>query len=143
MAGRHLRNGSITVVRDRTGGRESNKVDKIRSLDNTTVSQEEETEGTVVIAEFECSNSDGTVTTDVSVGVSTRQLQDLLADVITTVRTDIVTVMETNNSSFEAEYSNLTLNFVTIAERLDSKLQAAIENITAKILQENDKLLGN
>jgi len=40
----------------------------------------------------ECSNSDSTVTTEVSVGVSTRQLQDLLTNIITNVRTDFVTI---------------------------------------------------
>lgn len=43
----------------------------------------------------ECSNSDSTVTTEVSVGVSARQLHDLLTDVINTVRTDVVTMTET------------------------------------------------
>ena len=48
--------------------------------------------------------------------MSIRQLQDLLTNIITTLRTDIVTMMETSNSTFEAEYSNLTSNFVTVAE---------------------------
>jgi len=64
--------------------------------------------------------------------MSTRQLQDLLTNIIATVRTDIVIMMETNNSAFEAEYSNLTSNFVILAEYLASKLQAAMENIAAK-----------
>ena len=56
------------------------------------------------------------------------------------MRTDIVRVMETNYYTIEAEYSNLTSNFVAIAEHRDSKLQAAMENIIAKLLQEDDKL---
>ena len=79
MAGRHLCNGSITAVGDSIGGRNSNEVYEISSLDNTTVSQEAETEGTVVIAEWECSNSDSK--TEVSVGMWTRKLQDLLTNI--------------------------------------------------------------
>jgi len=48
------------------------------------------------------------------------------------LRTDIVTIIETNNSKFQAECLYLRLD-------LDSKLQAATENITAKIRQENEK----
>jgi hypothetical protein len=40
----------------------------------------------------ECSNSDSRVTTELSVGVSTMQLQDLLTNIITNVRTDFVTM---------------------------------------------------
>ena len=40
----------------------------------------------------EGSNSDSTVTTEVGVGVWTRQLQDLLSSIITNVRTDFVTM---------------------------------------------------
>jgi len=39
--------------------------------------------------------------------MSTRQLQDLLTNALSTLRTDIVTIIETNNSEFEAECSNL------------------------------------
>lgn len=37
MAGRHLRNRSITFVEDNIGGRDSNEVDGISSLDNTGI----------------------------------------------------------------------------------------------------------
>jgi hypothetical protein len=64
------------------------------------VNQEAETVG-IVISECEGNNSDSTVTTEVSVGMSTRQVQDLLTNVISTLRSDIVTIIETNNSKFQ------------------------------------------
>jgi len=66
------------------------------------------------MAECEGNNSDSIVTTEVSVAMSTRQLQDLLTNVFSTLRSD----------------------FVTFTEQLDSKLQAA----TAKKQQEKEKL---
>jgi hypothetical protein len=110
MAGRHLRNESITFVEDSIGGRDSDEVDEISSLDNTAVNKETETEGTVM-SECEGNNSDSTVTTEVSVGMSIRQLEDLLTNAISTLRTDIVTIKETNNSKFQVECSNLRLDF--------------------------------
>ena len=94
MAGRNLRNRSITLVQDSTRGRDSNEVDEISSLDNTVINKETETEG-IVMSECEGNNSDSIVTTEVSVGMSTRQLQDLLNNVITSLRADIVTMTET------------------------------------------------
>ena len=114
LAGRHLRNRSITFVEDSIGGRDSNEVDETSSLDNTVVNQEAETKENVT-AECECNNSASIVTTEVGVGMSTRQLYDLLTNAISTLRADI------------------TAN-------LESKLQAATENITANIEQENEKL---
>jgi len=125
MAGRHLRNRSIAFVEDSNGRRDSNEVDEISSLDDTAVKQEAETEGTIM-SECEGNNPDSIVTTKVSVGMSTRQLQDLLTNTFSTLRTDIVTMIETSNSKFQTECSNLRSD-------LDSKLQAATENITAKI----------
>ena len=49
-------------------------------------------------------------------------------------------MIETNNSRFKAECSSLRSSFLVITEQLDSKLQAATDNITARIQQENDKL---
>ena len=43
MAGRHLRNRSITFVEDIIGGRDSNEVDEISIIDNIEVNQEAET----------------------------------------------------------------------------------------------------
>ena len=86
-----------------------------------------------VLCQFEGNNADSTVTTEVRVGMSTRQLQNILNNALSTLRTDIVTLTETNNSKFQAECLNLKLD-------LDSKLQAATENITANIRQENEKL---
>ena len=51
------------------------------------------------------------VTTEIGVGISTRQLQDLLTNALSTLRTDIVTIIETNNSKFETECSNLRSDF--------------------------------
>jgi len=50
---------------------------------------------------------------------------------------DIVTMIETTNSKFQAECSNLRSSFLTITY---SKLQAATENVTAKALHSNEKL---
>jgi hypothetical protein len=69
MAGRNLRNRSITSV---DGGRSSNEVDEYSSLGNTTLNREAETEGTVM-SEYEGNNSDSTVTTETSVGMTTEQ----------------------------------------------------------------------
>jgi len=132
MAGRHLRNRSIAFVEDSIDRRDNNEVDEISSLDNTAVNQEAETEG-IVMSECEGNNPDSRVTNEAGVGMSTRQLQDLLTNALSTLRTDIVTTIETNNSKFQAECSNLRSD-------LDSKLQAVTENITAKTRQENEKL---
>jgi hypothetical protein len=88
MAGRNLRNWSITFIEDSIGGRSSNEVDEFSSLGNTTINQEAETEG-IVMLEYEGNNSDSIVTTEMSVGMITRQLQDLLNNVITTLRADV------------------------------------------------------
>jgi hypothetical protein len=60
MAGRHLRNQSITVVDGRIVGRGSNqvKVFGISCVDNTAVTQEAETVGTVVMSQCESNNYD-------------------------------------------------------------------------------------
>ena len=139
MAGRHLRNRSITIVEDSIVRRGSNEVDIISSLENAAVNQEAETEGTVM-SEREGNNSDSIASTEVGVCMSTRQLQDLLTNAISTLRTDIVTIIGTNNSKYQVECSKLRSDFVTITEQLDSKLQTATENTTAKIEQENEKL---
>ena len=49
-------------------------------------------------------NSDSIVTTEVGVGMSTRQLQDLLTNTLSNLRTDIVKIIETNNSKFQAVF---------------------------------------
>jgi hypothetical protein len=94
MAIRHLRNRSITIVEDSVSGRGSNEVDEFSGIGNTAVNQEAETEGTLV-SECVGNNFDSIVTTETSVGMTTRQLQGLLNDVIATWRTDIVTMSET------------------------------------------------
>ena len=62
------------------------------------------------MSECEGNNVDSIVTTEVGVGMSARQLQDLLTNAF---------------SKYQAECSNLRSD-------LDSKLQAVTENITAK-----------
>ena len=47
MAGRHLRNRSISFVEDSIGRGDTNEVNKIRSFINTAVILGAETEGTV------------------------------------------------------------------------------------------------
>jgi hypothetical protein len=69
------------------------------------------------MSECEGNNSGSIVTTEVGVGMSTRQLQDLLTNALSTLRTDIVTIIETNNSKFQAECSNLKSDFLTITEQ--------------------------
>jgi len=70
------------------------------------------------MSECEDNNAGSIVTTEVGVGMSSKQLQDLLTNALSTLRTDIV----------------------TITEQLDSKLQVVTENITAKIREENENL---
>lgn len=102
-AGRHVRNQGIAVVEDRIGGRGSNEVNVFSSLDNTAVNREAETVRTVVMSGSEDKNSDNTVTTDVSVGMSARKLQDRVTNVIATLRTDTVEMIKTINSKFQEE----------------------------------------
>ena len=125
MAGRHLRNRSIAFVENSIGRRDSYVVDEISSLYNTAVNQWAETEGTVML-ECEGNNPDSIVTTEVGVSMLAKQLQDLLPNALSNLRTDIVTMIETSNSKLQAECSNLRSD-------LDSKLQAVTENITAKL----------
>jgi len=79
MAGRHLRNRSITFVEDSIVHRDSNEVDEISSIDNTAVNQGTGTEGTVT-SEGEDNNTDSIVATEIEIGMSTRQLQDRLTN---------------------------------------------------------------
>jgi hypothetical protein len=68
MAGRHLRNRSITFVEDSIVPRDSSEVDKISNFDNTAVNQAAETEGTVM-SEGEDNYADSIVATEVEVGM--------------------------------------------------------------------------
>ena len=95
MAGRHLRNRSVTFVEDSIVRTKSNVVHEISSFDNTAVNQGAETEGNVM-SECEGINADSTVTNEVGVGISTRQLEDRLTNG-PSLRTDIATIIETNN----------------------------------------------
>jgi hypothetical protein len=135
-AGKHLRNRIITVVEDRTEDWGSNEFNEINSLDNSAVNQEVESDRTIMSG-CEGKYFDSTVTTDVSLC----QLGSCktMINVIATITTDIVTMIETANFKLQAECSNIRWDFITIAESLDSKLPAVTENITAKIQQENEK----
>jgi len=117
MAGRHLRNRSITFVEDSIVRRDSNVVHVISSFDSTAVNQGAETQGNFM-SECEGNNADSTVTTEVGVGMSARQLQDRLTNALSTLWTDIVKIIETNNSKFHAECFNLRSDFLTITEQL-------------------------
>ena len=57
MAGRHLRNWSITFLGDSIGPRDSNEVHEIGSLDSIAVNQEGETVGRNVMSECAGNNS--------------------------------------------------------------------------------------
>jgi len=96
MAGRHLRNRNITFVEDSIVRRDSNVVHEISSFDNTAVNQGVETEGTVM-SECEGNISDSTVTTEVGVGMSAWQIQDLLNNALSVFKTDFVTIITNNN----------------------------------------------
>ena len=93
MAGRHLRNRSITIVEDKIERKGSNEVDVINSLKSAAVNQEVATEETD-IPEREGNNSDSMVSNEVGVCRSTRQLQDLLTNAFSALRADIVTIIE-------------------------------------------------
>lgn len=123
MAVRQVRNQGITGVDDRTGGRGSNKVNVFSSLDNTAVNQEVETVRTHVMSGSEDKNSDSTVATDVSVGMSASKMQDLVTNVIAILRTDTVTMTETTYSKFQAESSNLRSDIVTLTGSLKGDRQ--------------------
>jgi len=124
------------------GGRDNNEVDKTVSLDNTAINQDAETKG-IVMLECEVNNFDNVVTTEGSVGMSATQLQGLPTNAISTLRTDIVKLIETDNSKFQVECSNLKSDFLTITEQLDTKFHAATENLTVKLQQENENFLKN
>jgi hypothetical protein len=62
--------------------------------------------------ENEDNNAGSIITTEVGVGMSSRQLQDILTKALSTLRTDIT-------------------------EQLDSKLHVVTENITVKIREKN------
>ena len=53
MAGRHLRNRSISIVEDSTCDKDSNDVDKSSIIENTAIIQEAATDRSVVVSECE------------------------------------------------------------------------------------------
>lgn len=75
--GRNTHNRRITSVEDSIVGRISNEVDVFSSLGNTTVNQETETEEQL-LSEDEGNKSNNVDTTETSVGMANKQLQDLL-----------------------------------------------------------------
>ena len=139
MAGKHLSDRNIAVVEGTSVCADNSEVDVISSLDNTAVNQGAETERTVM-SEFEYNNAGNIMKTEIGVGMSSKQLQDILTNALSTLRTDIIAILETNNSKVQAECSKLRSAILTITERLDSELQVVTENITVKIRVENEKL---
>jgi hypothetical protein len=77
MAGKHLRNRNIAIVEDFSGCADNSEVDEVSCLDDTSVNQGPETERTVM-PENEYNNGDSIIATEVGVGMSSRQLQDIL-----------------------------------------------------------------
>jgi hypothetical protein len=103
----------------------------ISSPENSAVNWETEADETG-IPQCEGNQSDSMVSNEEGVCRSTRQLQDLLTNAISALRTDIVAIIEKNKSEIQIEFS-----------KLYSKLQIATENITTKIQQESEKLKQN
>jgi len=95
MAGRHLRNRSITFVEDSIVRRDSNVVHENSSYDKSAVNQGAESEVTVM-SECEGNNADSTVTTEVGVGMSARQMQDLQTNRLSVFKSDFVTIIINN-----------------------------------------------
>ena len=118
MAGKQLRNRNVTSVEDDLSSKNSSETDKFSNIDSGEANHEVNTEESGMSV-CESNDSGGTVTEEVSVSMSARQLQDLLTSAIS-----------------------------TLTEQLDSKFQEATESITAKITteisariqQENEKL---
>ena len=77
VAGKHLCNRNIAVVENISGCADNSEVDGVSCLDDTTVNQGPETERTVM-PENEDNNAGSIITTEVGVGMSSRQLQDIL-----------------------------------------------------------------
>ena len=98
MTDRHLRNRSVTIVEDKIERKSSNEVDVISSLENAAVNQEIEAEKSVM-SEREGNHSDSMVSTEVGVCMSTGQLQDLISNAISVLRTDIVEIIEKKETS--------------------------------------------
>jgi hypothetical protein len=127
MVCKHLRNRSIAVLEDGTCDKDNDEVDKSSSIKDIVVIQEAERDGSVVTSESEVDNFVSTLITEGSVSTSTRQMQDLLSSAITTLRSDIITItetkfqdvvkmIETNNSKFQAKCSSLRSGFLAITE---------------------------
>jgi len=127
MAEKNLRNRSIAIIENKIEHKGSNKVDMSNNPKNVVVNQEVETEGTNIPG-HESSNSGCRVVNDIDSYRSTSQLQELITSAIAALRTDIVMIIERNNSEIQVECS-----------KLRQELATATENITTKIEQENEK----
>lgn len=114
MAGKQLRNRNVTSVEDDLSSKNTSETDKISNIGNSEANHEVNTVEAGMLVN-ESNDAGDTVTEEVSVSTSTRQLQDLLTSAIS-----------------------------TLTEQLDSKFQAATESITteisARIQKENEKL---
>jgi hypothetical protein len=67
MTGRQLRNRSITFLEDNIGGRDSDEVHHISSLDDIAINQEVESEG-IIMSECIGNNAGSIITAEVSGG---------------------------------------------------------------------------
>jgi uncharacterized glyoxalase superfamily protein PhnB len=101
MAGKHLRNRNIAGLEDSTCDKNNDEGNNTNSDKDSIVDHEAEIDGSVVMTEGEIDKSASTHTTEASVSMSTKQMQNLLSSAITTLRADIVTVTETKFQDIE------------------------------------------
>jgi len=60
------------------------------------------------MSDFEDNNADSIVATEIEVGMSARQLQDRLNNALSVFKTEIVTIIETNNSNLRSDLDSKT-----------------------------------
>ena len=120
----------------------SNKVDVINSLKNAVANQEVVTEETD-IPEHESNHSSSMVVNEIGTCRSTSQLQDLITSAIAALRTDIVMIIEKNNSEIQVECSKLRLELATATASITTKIEQENEKQTQKLYNEVKKLTND
>jgi hypothetical protein len=60
------------------------------------------------MSDFENNNADSIVATEIEVGMSARHLQDRLNNALSVFKTEIVTIIETNNSNLRSDLDSKT-----------------------------------
>ena len=140
MADKHLRNRSIAITEDKLEHKGSNKVDVINSPKSMVVNQEIETEETN-IPEHESNQSGSMVVKEIGTCRSTSQLQDLITNAIAALRTDIVMIIEKNNSEIQVECSKLRLELATATASITTKIEQENEKQTQKLYNEVKKIV--